>query len=48
MSTKVKSGLHSLIGIGVWVVLLSATACQGEPGPSNATWEAPSGREPNA
>ena len=48
MSTKVKSGLHSLIGIGVWVVLLLATACQGEPGPSNATWEAPSGREPNA
>ena len=33
---------------GIWTVLLVAAACQDEPGPSNATLEVPSGREPNA
>ena len=28
--------------------ILLAAACQGDPTPSNATWEAPSGRDPNA
>ena len=46
MKTKVKTALLSAIGI--WIVLLGATACQNEPRPSNATLEAPSGRSPNA
>ena len=44
--TSVKTALISLAGI--WTVLLAAAACQNEPGPSNATLEVPSGREPNA
>ena len=46
MMTSVKTALISLAGI--WTVLLAAAACQDEPGPSNATLEVPSGREPNA
>ena len=37
-----------LVAVGVWVVLLAATACVGEPGPSSSTLEVPSGRNPNA
>ena len=44
--TSVKTALISLAGI--WIVLLVFAACQREPGPSNATLEVPSGREPNA
>ena len=46
MKTRVKAALLS--PIGVCIVLLTAAACQSEPGPSNATVEVPSGRSPNA
>ena len=46
MKTRMKTALISLAGI--WIVLLVFAACQREPGPSNATLEVPSGREPNA
>ena len=46
MKTRMKTALISLAGI--WTVLLVFAACQNEPGPSNATLEVPSGREPNA
>ena len=46
MMTSVKTALISLAGI--WIVLLVFAACQREPGPSSATLEVPSGREPNA
>ncbi len=37
-----------LVTVGVWAVLLAATACVGGPSPSNSTLEVPSGRNPNA
>ena len=46
MKTKGKNSLLSLLG--VWIVLLAAAACQSEPEPTNVTWEATSGREPDA
>ena len=46
MKARVKAALLSLPVI--CIVLLAAAACQSEPGPSNAKWEVPSGREPNA
>ena len=46
MMTSVKTALIWLAGI--WTVLLVFAACQREPGPSSATLEVPSGREPNA
>ena len=46
MKTKVKTALLSVIGI--WTVLMAAAACQSGPGPSNATLEVTSGRNPNA
>ena len=46
MKTKVKTALLSLMGI--WTVLMAAAACQSELGPSNATLEVTSGRNPNA
>ena len=36
-----------LAAVGIWIALLAA-ACGSESGPSNATLEVPSGREPNA
>ena len=46
MKTKVKTALLSVIGI--WIVLMAAAACHREPGPSNATLEVTSGRDPNS
>ena len=37
-----------LTAVGIWIALLAAAACGSESGPSNATLEVPSGREPNA
>ena len=37
-----------LTAMGIWIALLAAAACGSESGPSNATLEVPSGREPNA
>ena len=42
MKTTTKTALLSFLTI------LLAVACQSASGPSNATWEAPSGRDPNA
>ena len=46
MKTSVKATLVGLAG--TWIVLLAAVSCQDDSGPSNATLEVPSGREPNA
>ena len=46
MKTKVKTALLSVLGI--WIVLMAAAACHREPGPSNATLEVTSGRDPNS
>ena len=46
MRAKLKATVLS--AICAWIALLTAAACQSEPGPSNATLEVPSGREPNA
>ena len=46
MKTKVNIYTFSLIG--VLVILLAAVACQSTPAPSNATWQASSGRDPDA
>ena len=46
MKFKIKSALF--LAIGVSLVLLSIAACQGAPDSSNATWEVPSGKTPNA
>ena len=46
MNTSAKTALLSVMGI--WIVLLATSACQSQPDPSNATREAPSGRNPNA
>ena len=46
MRFKIKSALF--LAIGVSLVLLSIAACQGAPDSSNATWEVPSGKTPNA
>ena len=46
METKRKTALLSLIG--VLIVLMAAAACRSESGPSNATFEVASGRNPNA
>ena len=43
---KVKTALLS--AMGVFTVLLAVIACRGGAGPTNATLEAPSGRNPNA
>ena len=45
MKTTTKTALLSFLTVST---ILLAAACQGDPGPSNATWEAPSGRDPNA
>ena len=45
MRTKFKTTLLSAVGT---CIVLSAAACQGEPGPSNAKLDVPSGRNPNA
>ena len=37
-----------LSAMGVFTVLLAVIACRGGAGPTNATLEAPSGRNPNA
>ena len=42
MNTSAKTTLLSITGF--WIVLLAASACQSQPDPSNATREAPSGR----
>ncbi len=46
MKTKAKTALLSAIGI--LTVLMAATACQSEPGPSNTTLEMTSGRNPDS
>ena len=46
MKTKLKTALF--FAIGAWIVLLAVAACGSELGPSNATVEVTSGREPNA
>ena len=46
MKFKSKSALF--LAIGVSLVLLSMAACQGASDSSNATWEVPSGKTPNA
>ncbi len=46
MKTSVKAALLTVIGI--WTVPMAAAACQSESGPSNATLEVASGRNPNA
>ena len=43
---KFKTALLSITAI--LTVMLAVPACQGSPGPANATLEAPSGRSPNA
>ena len=45
MKTTTKTALLSFLTVST---ILLAAACQGDPTPSNATWEAPSGRDPNA
>ena len=45
MKTNAKTVLFCLFGVST---ILLAAACQSASGPSNATWEAPSGRDPNA
>ena len=41
--------MTTVVGLaGTWILLLAAVSCQDDPGPSNATLEVPSGREPNA
>ena len=45
MKTTTKTALLSFLIVST---ILLAAACQGDPTPSNATWEAPSGRDPNA
>ena len=45
MKTTTKTALLSFLSVST---ILLAAACQGDPTPSNATWEAPSGRDPNA
>ena len=46
MKFRIKSALF--LAIGVSLVLLSIAACQDAPDSSNATWEVPSGKSPNA
>ena len=46
MKFKLKSALF--LALGVSLVLLSMAACQGASDSSNATWEVPSGKTPNA
>ena len=46
MKFRIKSALF--LAIGVSLVLLSITACQGASDSSNATSEVPSGKTPNA
>ncbi len=46
MKTKFKTALY--FGTAIWIMLLAAAACQSESGPSNATLEVTSGRDPNA
>ncbi len=46
MKTKCKTAL--VFGIGIWIVLLMASACRSGLGPPNATLEVPSGRNSNA
>ena len=45
-----KTGFKTVVlaAIGAYLVLLATAACRGEPGPTNSTLEAPSGRIPNA
>ena len=45
MKATTKTALLSFLSVST---ILLAAACQGDPTPSNATWEAPSGRDPNA
>ncbi len=45
MKTTTKTALLSFLTVST---ILLAAACQSASGPPNATWEAPSGREPNA
>ena len=45
MKTTTKTALLSFLIVST---ILLAAACQGDPTPSNATWEAPSERDPNA
>ena len=45
MKTTTKTALLSFLTVST---ILLAAACQSASGPSNATWEAPSGRDPNA
>ena len=40
--------MPSLAALGIFTVLLAVIACRGGTGPTNATLEAPSGRNPNA
>ena len=47
MKTKIETTLLFSV-IGIWIVLMAAAACQSGPGPSNATLEVTSGRNPNA
>ena len=46
MKTNLKAALLSLLS--VWTIVLAAAACESETRPSNTTWEAPSGRNPDA
>ena len=46
MKTKLKAALLSLLS--VWTIVLAAAACESETRPSNTTWEASSGRNPDA
>ena len=46
MKTTAKTAFFSLFAIAA--ILLLSGACEGDPTPGNVTWEAPSGREPNA
>ena len=46
MKTNLKAALLSLLS--VWTIVLVAAACESETRPSNTTWEAPSGRIPDA
>ncbi len=45
---KAKRKTAVLTAAGIWIALLTAAACGSESGPSHATLEVPSGREPNA
>ena len=46
MKTNLKAALLALLS--VWTIVLLAAACESEPRPTNTTWEAPSGRDPDA